>query len=82
MHRFIGVVALLTLSLAVGTPGLANAQGLSGQIGGSVVDGSKGAVPGATVSVRNTATAVSRETVTNTEGLFVFTRPHWLFMKL
>ena len=58
MHRFIGVLALLTLGLAVGTPGLANAQGLSGQIGGSVVDGSKGAVPGATVTVRNTATAV------------------------
>jgi hypothetical protein len=73
VHRFIGVLALLTLGLAVGTPGLANAQGLSGQIGGSVVDGSKGAIPGATVSVRNTATAVSRETVTNAEGLFVFT---------
>ena len=73
MHRFIGVLALLTLGLAVGTPGLANAQGLSGQIGGSVVDGSKGAVPGATVTVRNTATAATRETVTDVQGLFVFT---------
>jgi len=73
VHRFIGVLALLTLGLAVGTPGLANAQGLSGQIGGSVVDGSKGAVPGATVTVRNTATAATRETVTDVQGLFVFT---------
>ena len=51
----------------------ANAQGLTGQIGGSVVDGSKGAIPGATVTVRNTATAVTREAVTDDEGLFVFT---------
>ena len=54
-------------------PGLAHAQGLSGQIGGSVVDNSKGAVPGATVTVRNTATAVTRDAVTDAEGLFVFT---------
>ena len=60
MKRFRGVLALLTLALAVGTPGLAHAQGLSGQIGGSVVDDSKGRVPGATVTVRNTATAVTR----------------------
>ncbi|MGB2714650.1 MAG: carboxypeptidase-like regulatory domain-containing protein, partial [Vicinamibacterales bacterium] len=73
MNRFVGVVGLLTLALAVGTPGLANAQGLSGQIGGSVIDSSKGAIPGAAVTVRNTATAVTRETVTDSAGLFVFT---------
>ena len=73
MKRFRGVLAFLTLALAVWTPGLAHAQGLSGQIGGSVLDSSKGAVPGATVTVRNTATAVTREIVTDSEGLFVFT---------
>ncbi len=73
MKLFRCVLAFLTLALAVWTPGLAHAQGLSGQIGGSVVDNSKGAVPGATVTVRNTATAVTREVVTDTEGLFVFT---------
>ena len=73
MHRFRGVLAFLTLALAVGTPGLTHAQGLSGQIGGSVIDSSKGAIPGAAVTVRNTATAVTRDTVTNSEGLFVFT---------
>ncbi|MGH8637974.1 MAG: carboxypeptidase-like regulatory domain-containing protein, partial [Burkholderiales bacterium] len=72
MNRFIAVLAFLTLALAVGTPGLANAQGLSGQIGGSVLDNSKGAVPGATVTVRNTATALTRDTVTDSQGLFVF----------
>jgi hypothetical protein len=73
VNRVIRVLALLTLGLAGGTPGLVHAQGLSGQIGGSVTDGSKGAVPGATVTVRNTATAVTRETVTDAQGLFVFT---------
>ena len=73
MHRFRGVLAFLTLALAVGAPGFANAQGLSGQIGGSVIDSSKGALPGAAVTVRNTATAVTRDTVTDGEGLFVFT---------
>ena len=73
MKRFRGILAFLTLALAVWTPGLAHAQGLSGQIGGSVVDSSKGAVPGATVTVRNTATAVTRDVVTDSEGLFVFT---------
>ena len=38
-----------------------------------MIDGSKGAIPGAAVTVRNTATAVTRETVTDTQGLFVFT---------
>ena len=37
------------------------------------IDGSKGAIPGAAVTVRNTATAVTRETVTDAQGLFVFT---------
>jgi Carboxypeptidase regulatory-like domain/TonB-dependent Receptor Plug Domain len=73
VNRVIRVLALLTLGLAGGTPGLVHAQGLSGQIGGSVTDGSKGAIPGATVAVRNTATAVTRETVTDAQGLFVFT---------
>ena len=38
-----------------------------------MIDGSKGAIPGATVTVRNTATLVTSETVTDGEGLFVFT---------
>ena len=74
MKRFIvqSVLALVVLGLG-GTASRAGAQGLSGQIGGSVIDGSKGAIPGAAVTVRNTATAVTRETVTDAQGLFVFT---------
>ena len=68
MNRFMRCPRSPDLALAVGTPGLANAQGLSGQIGGSVIDGSKGAIPGAAVTVRNTATAVTRDTVTDSRG--------------
>src|SRR4030095_380676 len=49
------------------------AQGLPGQIGGSVVDSSKGVLPGATVTVKNTATQVTRETVTDANGSFIIT---------
>ena len=74
MTRFIAqtVLALLILVLGGGVSP-AGAQGLSGQIGGSVIDGSNGAIPGATVTVRNTATAVERTTVTDAQGLFVVT---------
>src|SRR3989337_640207 len=51
------VLALLTLAL----------------VGGSVIDGSNAAIPGATVTVRNTATALTRMTTTDGQGLFVFT---------
>jgi len=73
VNRFVGVLAFLTLGMAAGTAGPAHAQGLSGQIGGSVIDGSNGAIPGAAVTVRNTATAVTREGITDGQGLFVFT---------
>lgn len=72
MHRFMAVLVFLTLGLAGGNASRANAQGLTGQIGGAVVDGSKGAVPGATVTVRNTATGATRDATTDAGGLFVF----------
>ena len=53
------------------TPSAINAQGLTGQLSGTVVDSSGGAVPGATVNVRNVATQVSRDAVTDTAGAFV-----------
>ncbi len=75
MGRFIvrSVFVLLTLALVGGAASRANAQGLTGQIGGSVIDGSNGAIPGASVTVRNTATAVTRDVITDAQGLFVFT---------
>jgi hypothetical protein len=71
------IVRSMLALLMVGAPGAAataaHAQGLTGQIGGSVLDASKGAIPGATVTVRNTATALTRETLTDGQGLFVIT---------
>jgi len=59
--------------LALFAPPTLYAQGLTGQMAGSVVDSSGAAIPGATVNVRNTATQVSREVLTDSEGAFVIT---------
>jgi hypothetical protein len=53
--------------------GIAGAQTLTGQIGGTVVDGQKAIVPGATVTVRNTNTQVVRDAVTDVNGAFTIT---------
>jgi hypothetical protein len=67
------VIVLLILS-AVGAAAPAGfAQGLTGQIGGTVVDAQKASIPGATVTTRNVETQVTRVTVTDTEGRFVIT---------
>jgi hypothetical protein len=50
----------------------ASARAQEASLGGRVVDASGGAVPGATVVLTSTATAVASETVTNGEGLFNF----------
>jgi hypothetical protein len=73
VKRFIVRTVLFLLAFAGAAASPANAQGLSGQIGGSVIDSSNAAVPGATVTVSNTATAVTRTTTTDGAGLFVFT---------
>jgi hypothetical protein len=48
------------------------AQGLTGQISGLVTDTAGGVMPGATVTIKNVGTNLSRETVTGTDGAFVF----------
>jgi hypothetical protein len=67
------VLVLLTLSILGGAMAPAAAQGLTGQIGGTVVDGQKSAIPGVTVTVRNVETQVTREAVTDEAGRFVIT---------
>jgi hypothetical protein len=67
------VVFAIAAGLAIGAGGAAFAQGLTGQIGGTILDAQKGALPGAVVTVQNTGTQVSRDTVTDAQGAFVVT---------
>jgi hypothetical protein len=67
--------ACVGLALAIvvfGIPGLTQAQGLTGQISGTVADATGGVLPGVTVTIRNTGTGLTRDTVTGTDGAFLF----------
>src|SRR5262245_44598057 len=59
--------------LCTGGFALANAQTLTGQIGGARTDGQKAILPGVSITVRNTSTQVVREVVTDANGAFVVT---------
>lgn len=60
----------LVLAIACIVPDSGEAQVLYGTIVGNVNDASGAAVPGATVSVTNKDTNVSRETITNEAGVY------------
>src|SRR5215831_2324462 len=64
MSKVNGVLFLL-LAICL----MANAQSI-GTIGGRITDSSGAAIPGATVTATNTATSVSRETITNELGIY------------
>ena len=66
------VVAVVTLAAVAAGPCPLNAQGLTGQISGTVVDSGGGVVPGASVTIRNAGTLLTRHTTTGMEGTFVF----------
>jgi len=68
-----GIALGCVLALLLACTSSLYAQGLTGQIGGTVLDNSKAAIPGATVAVRNTGTQATRETVTDAQGAFVIT---------
>lgn len=69
----LGFSALLLLALAIVVTPAANAQVLYGSIVGTVTDESGASIPGATVTVMNTATGASREGSTSEDGLYRFT---------
>ena len=48
------------------------AQGLTGQISGTVSDSGGGVLPGATITLKNAGTNAVRETITSGDGTFVF----------
>src|ERR1041385_7896313 len=63
------VLSVAVLLAAWGVTGRAQTQGA---INGTVTDTSRAAIPGATVTVTNTATRGMRNTTTNEEGLYTF----------
>src|SRR5690242_5719319 len=71
VRRFASILAFVCLAsaLAVST---ARAQGLTGQLSGTVADTGGGVMPGVTVVIKNAGTNQTRETVTGTDGAFVF----------
>ena len=71
-HRFSCAVLALAMIVA-GAATRADAQGLTGQISGVVTDTGGGVMPGATITVKNVGTNLTRETVTGPDGAFVIT---------
>ena len=67
-HSFRSLAAALFV-LLVASPVLAQ----TGQINGVITDNSGGILPGATVKAVETATGLSRDTVTGTDGRYTFT---------
>jgi carboxypeptidase family protein len=66
---------LLALTFAVGliaTPAPALAQAVTGTLLGNVTDSSAAAVPGVTVTATEVATGISRTTISNEAGSYIF----------
>ena len=71
--RFSSVVLAFALIMVIsGAASSAMAQGLTAQLSGVVTDSGGGVLPGATVTIKNTGTNNTRETVTGADGSFVF----------
>ncbi|PYR02020.1 MAG: hypothetical protein DMF97_05935, partial [Acidobacteria bacterium] len=71
MTRWLFTIAVAVL-LMMGTAPTPSAQGLTGQISGTVVDSGGGVLPGVTVTITNAGTATTRDTVTGPDGAFLF----------
>ena len=72
MRKRLAAVALAFAVAMAGVPRLIQAQGLTGQISGPVTDATGGVLPGVTITIKNVGTALTRETVTGSDGGFVF----------
>src|SRR5437870_6913526 len=71
MFRRVSIAVSLTalLALLLASPALAQ----TGQINGVITDNTGAIVPGATVKAVETATGLSRDTVTGVDGRYTFT---------
>ena len=66
------IVAMALLIVFGGATNHVRAQGLTGQILGTVTDSGGGVLPGASVVIKNAGTNSTRETVTGADGAFLF----------
>jgi len=66
------MLAVALLTVFSGATGDVRAQGLTGQIAGTVTDSGGGVLPGASVVIKNAGTNSTRETVTGADGAFLF----------
>jgi len=66
------LAAALVVLAAAGSVSRVQAQGLTGQISGTITDTGGGVMPGATVTIKNTGTNLTRDAVTGPDGAFVF----------
>ena len=71
MKSLCGIVLAVAL-IAHGSLNTLEAQGLTGQVSGTVTDSGGGVLPGATVVIKNVGTNQTRETVTDADGAFLF----------
>src|SRR5436190_8242747 len=71
-HRSRSVARLLTVVILLASWVVTGRAQTQGGITGTVTDSSGAAIPGASVTVTNTATRGTRNTTTNAEGLYTF----------
>src|SRR5580765_3993773 len=71
-HRSRSVARLLAVVILLASWVVTGRAQTQGGITGTVTDSSGAAIPGATVTVTNTATGGTRNTTTNAEGLYTF----------
>jgi Carboxypeptidase regulatory-like domain len=68
----LAAMALFVLAALLGLPAPARAQAVSGGLVGNLTDQSGLALPGATVTITETATNISKTTATNESGYYTF----------
>src|SRR5687768_2797402 len=71
-HRLVRVLLAVMMLLGGALSPSVLAQGLTGQISGTVTDSGGGVMPGATVSIKNAGTNQVREAITGADGTFQF----------
>ena len=67
----LGRLALLFAMLVLGAPGV-GAQGTGGRISGTVLDSSGAVLPGATVTIVQEQTKLTKSTTTDKDGAYLF----------